>query len=724
MKLKKFAKGVFAMAAVAAALIFTGGTSVTAKAAVNTKSDIEIATRLHNYSRSASPIGSYLVDIGNGNMMRVQFDYDSSNIYVEYYDSQYNVTGVRQLAPELPIYGGFYSGSDAYYIVTGQKNEEESDTVECYRITKYDKNWNRIGSAGLYDCNTFLPFRAGCVRMTEADGYLFVRTSHQMYLSSDGLRHQANVTIQFDENKLVITDSYTDVMNSKYGYVSHSFNQFIKTEGNHLVAVDHGDAYPRSIVLTEYQTDFTNGQFISNMNYWKNPCKSTDLFEFTGEIGDNATGASVGGFEVTDSAYLVAANSINQEDTSDDRSRHDYRNVCIVGKSKRDGHTFVNWLTNLEGDLSATTPYLVKINDNKYLVMWSYQKRSVGAIDYTYIDADGSQISPVYTMNGMLSDCEPVYINDTVVWYTSDSDGNVTFYGVDSNGNALGSLNGLIYDGDNWVYYRNDNPDYGYTGLAANEYGWWYVSNGTIDFDYTGLAANEYGWWYVSNGTIDFSYTGMAANDYGWWYVSNGAIDFNYTGMAVNDYGWWYMTNGALDWNYTGMAANDYGWWYMTNGALDWNYTGMAVNDYGWWYMTNGALDWNYTGMAVNDYGWWYMTNGALDWNYTGMAVNDYGWWYMTNGALDWNYTGMAVNDYGWWYMTNGALDWNYTGMAVNDYGWWYMTNGALDRNYTGLAVNEYGWWYMTNGALDLTYNGTADNEYGTWNVVNGHVEV
>ena len=635
MKLKKFATGVFATAAMAAALIFTGGTSVTAKAAVNTKSDIEIATRLHNYSRSASPIGSYLVDIGNGNMMRVQSDYDSSNIYVEYYDSQYNVTGVRQLAPELPIYGGFYSGSDAYYIVTGQKNEEESDTVECYRITKYDKNWNRIGSAGLYDCNTFLPFRAGCVRMTEADGYLFVRTSHQMYLSSDGLRHQANVTIQFDENKLVITDSYTDVMNSKYGYVSHSFNQFIKTEGNHLVAVDHGDAYPRSIVLTEYQTDFTNGQFISNMNYWKNPCKSTDLFEFTGEIGDNATGASVGGFEVTDSAYLVAANSINQEDTSDDRSRHDYRNVCIVGKSKRDGHTFVNWLTNLEGDLSATTPYLVKINDNKYLVMWSYQKRSVGAIDYTYIDADGSQISPVYTMNGMLSDCEPVYINDTVVWYTSDSDGNVTFYGVDSNGNALGSLNGLIYDGDNWVYYRNDNPDYRYTGLAANEYGWWYVSNGTIDFDYTGLAANEYGWWYVSNGTIDFSYTGMAANDYGWWYVSNGAIDFNYTGMAVNDYGWWYMTNGALDWNYTGMAVNDYGWWYMTNGALDWNYTGMAANDYGWWYMTNGALDRNYTGLAVNEYGWWYMTNGALDLTYNGTADNEYGTWNVVNGHVE-----------------------------------------------------------------------------------------
>ena len=33
---------------------------------------------------------------------------------------------------------------------------EESADVEVYRITKYDKDWNRISSAGLYDCNTTL----------------------------------------------------------------------------------------------------------------------------------------------------------------------------------------------------------------------------------------------------------------------------------------------------------------------------------------------------------------------------------------------------------------------------------------------------------------------------------------------------------------------------------------------------------------------------------------
>ena len=644
---KKLMAGICATAAIAAMGILTDNNSIIAKAQINRNSDIQAETSRHTYYRWADTTKSYLTDIGNGNMMRVQAD--GSDIYVEYYDSQYNITGSRQINPELPVFGGFYNGSDAYYIVTGQENPDESDDVECYRITKYDKSWNRIGSVGLDNCNTYVPFDAGSLRMTESDGYLLIRTCHTMYQSSDGYHHQANVTIQVDVNKMQITDSFTDIMNVGYGYVSHSFNQFIRTDGNKIAAVDHGDAYPRSVVLVEYQTDFTTGQFISNMG-WQDHCKATDLLKIAGGIGNNTTYVNVGGFEVTDSAYLVAATSIDQENDGD------YYNACILGKSKKDGHTFINWLTDIKEGYAATNPYMVKINDNKYFVMWSYGNDTTGTIDYTYIDADGNQISPIYSMNGEISDCEPIYINGSVVWYTSDNKGNVTFYGVDDNGNVLGSRNGLIYDGDDWVYYHNDNPDDSYTGLALNEYGWWYVSNGHIDWDYTGMAANEYGWWYVSNGTIDWSYTGMAANDFGWWYIRNGALDLSYTGMASNDYGWWYIRNGALDLSYTGMASNDYGWWYMTNGALDLSYTGMASNDYGWWYMTNGVLDLSYTGMALNDYGWWYMTNGVIDWNYTGLARNDFGWWYITNGALDLSYTGTASNMYGTWNVVNGYV--------------------------------------------------------------------
>ena len=61
--------------------------------------------------------------------------------------------------------------------------------------------------------------------------------------------------IEVDTASMKVTDSYTDISNISQGYVSHSFNQFIDLDGNQIVAVDHGDAYPRSVVLTKYDTD-------------------------------------------------------------------------------------------------------------------------------------------------------------------------------------------------------------------------------------------------------------------------------------------------------------------------------------------------------------------------------------------------------------------------------------------------------------------------------------
>ena len=76
---------------------------------------------------------------------------------------------------------------------------------------------------------------------------------------------------------------------------------------------------------------------------------------------------------------------------------------------------------------------------------------------------------------------------------------------------ADGLANEMAEDGK-WYVYRDNAVDYGYTGLAANEYGWFMVVNGAVDFGYTGLAANEYGWFMVVNGAVDFGYTGLAAN--------------------------------------------------------------------------------------------------------------------------------------------------------------------------------------------------------------------
>lgn len=373
MKVKKMKKILSRIAMVLSVVtVIVSSSVVMADAEIVTSSDFVSTSYSHDYSRWASVIRSYLVDCDDGRLMRVYLG--SKGYYVEYYDSNFNLLESKTIDKELSLLGGFYAGKDAYYIVSGQNNPDELADVECFRITKYDKNWNRITSAGLYDCNTYVPFDAGSLRMTEASGYLFIRTSHTMYKSDNGYHHQANVTIQLDESTMKITDSFTNVGNSSYGYVSHSFNQFIKTDGNHIVAVDHGDAYPRSLALIKYKTDFTSGQFCSNIGYWwdsnkhavvNNSCDVTDLLTISGQIGDNTTNATIGGFEISDTSYIVAASSINQE------KQEGLKNIYILTESKEDGTVKSNQITDISGKYNATSPYLVKINNNKFMVMWT-----------------------------------------------------------------------------------------------------------------------------------------------------------------------------------------------------------------------------------------------------------------------------------------------------------------------------------------------------------------
>ena len=437
MKVKKMKKILSRIAMVLSVVtVIVSSSVVMADAEIVTSSDFVSTSYSHDYSRWASVIRSYLVGCDDGRLMRVYLG--SKGYYVEYYDSDFNLLESKTIDKELSLLGGFYAGKDAYYIVSGQNNPDELADVECFRITKYDKNWNRITSVGLYDCNTYVPFDAGSLRMTEASGYLFIRTSHTMYKSDNGYHHQANVTIQLDESTMKITDSFTNVGNSSYGYVSHSFNQFIKTDGNHIVAVDHGDAYPRSLALIKYKTDFTSGQFCSNIGYWwdsnkhavvNNSCDVTDLLTISGQIGDNTTNATIGGFEISDTSYIVAASSINQE------KQEGLKNIYILTESKEDGTVKSNQITDISGKYNATSPYLVKINNNKFMVMWTIKNDNT--VYYTYIDGDGNVISDINTMSGQLSDCEPIVYNGMVLWYVC-SNKKITFYGINTDGTTFG----------------------------------------------------------------------------------------------------------------------------------------------------------------------------------------------------------------------------------------------------------------------------------------------
>ena len=391
------------------------------------------------------PMKSYLVAQKDGTFMRVQYGSQIEGLLVEYYDKDYNITDTKMIQQELPIFGGFYATDSNYYVVTGQKNTEENNNVEVYRITKYDKQWNRINTASLKGANTTTPFDAGSCRMDMSGKYLLIRTCHEMYKYTDGKIHQANVTIQIDTDTMNVTDSHTKISNINEGYVSHSFNQFIKVEDGHIISVDHGDANPRSIILLKYQTDMSEGKFTPN--YYQTPCIQVPVLEFKylkDKDHKNPTGASVGGFEISDDHYLVAGNNVKLDENFDS---YNTRNIFVAAVDKSTSEVKTTYLTNYnEGEETTTTPQLVKISETRFMVLWTKGDQ----VYYTLVNNKGEKIGEIHNFKGNLADCQPVVSGNKVVWYTWKNE-EVVFY--DINTNNLSDHNVTeIHNGHQYVY--------------------------------------------------------------------------------------------------------------------------------------------------------------------------------------------------------------------------------------------------------------------------------
>ena len=371
-----------------------------------------------DYVQWSDTVKSYLTVCDNGNYMRVQSGAIKGKLLVEYYSSDFEPLSTKLIDNELPIFGAFYDSGNNYYVLSGQENPKQNDSLEVFRITKYDKNWNKIKSCGLYGANTTVPFDAGSARMTHSGDHLLVRTCHKMYKSSDGNNHQANVTIEVDMPSMTITDSYTGIMNVDYGYVSHSFNQFIKTDGNHIVALDHGDAHPRSAVLVKYNSDFTTGKFfpsyfdkVSNIDVVTYPEYTSGHY--------NYTGAAIGGFDVSSSSYIVAQSTVDLDYINTSETQ----NVYVSSVSKDLSTNKLNKITSYaEGTDSASAPQLVKINNNSFLLLWARDTK----VSCVKLNADGTVNGSIHTFEGSLSDCQPVIKNGRAVWYVYDKN-NVTF---------------------------------------------------------------------------------------------------------------------------------------------------------------------------------------------------------------------------------------------------------------------------------------------------------
>ena len=420
-----------------------------------------------DYDLFDSPVRSNLIRLDSGWMI-LHVD-DQQIIRAVYYDDSYMMQRKVEITDGLPLFGGFYAGTDGfYYIVSGQNNMEESADMECFRVTKYDTDWNRIGYASLSDCNTVRPFYCGSCRMAQEGKYLLVHTCHTMYKTADGLNHQSNITFQVDTAEMTVTDSRGGFGDSP-GYVSHSMNQYVIADDDHMVTLDQGDGYPRSAVLFRYRNTVSSGTF----RIGGGTAEGVHLRGFAGSTGTNNTNASLGGLAASSTHYLAAGNSTRQESLSQKT-----RNIFVAAADQENiQNKEVYWLTGMEetGVNSLTAPKLVDLKNDTYMIMWSdfgwYHSFGYPAnVYWTIIDHEGKPLTDVITGRGIMSDCDPAVHDNKVIWYTCYLNA-VTFHVIDLSTQTLTMFQAKTPDWTEVTDIIVDSTDV-YIGLDET-YGMW-----------------------------------------------------------------------------------------------------------------------------------------------------------------------------------------------------------------------------------------------------------
>lgn len=381
-----------------------------------------------SFPRWSSTVTTYLIKNDDNTINVVEA---KGEITVETYDEQYNLIGKKSFGYELPLFGGFYSGKKHNYIAFGQSNHEENDSKEVIRIVRYDKNFNRIDSISIKGGESFTvePFAGGSGKMAEDKDILVFHTSRLRY-TEDGRNHQSQLTVIIDMSTMSVKN---ELGRFQSNHVSHSFDQYVLFDGNDHVFVDHGDGYPRSIVLHKQE---------GTRRY-----SEVDLFTIPGEVGANYTGVSVGGFETSSTNYIIAMNTIDHSLVSRYTSFGtfplilDQRDIllCVLPKN-RVTNSAVKQITlgkYIGSEKIASIPTLVKISEDNLAVLWQefdikrVRGRNLrGDLKYVLIDENGNSTTEIQTVkNFVLSKCQPLVIDNKIIWYTNEN-GMRIFYSI------------------------------------------------------------------------------------------------------------------------------------------------------------------------------------------------------------------------------------------------------------------------------------------------------
>lgn len=321
---------------------------------------------------------SDLVPVSDG-YMRVF--YKKTAVGIEYYDNSLQIKSRKEIALELPLWGGFYAGSDGYYLVEGQSNTTEDDTAEVIRVIRYDKNWKRNGAASitsnpdLFGGEVRYPFDYGCVEMSENNGKLYIVTGHQGYVDeSVGQGHQGFLMIQVDQSSMTGKIVSCDLW--------HSFAQYIKSKDNYMYVLEQSEG-SRCTKLSRYDRDTLEKTTI-------------ELFPYGGSrtsVWALNCYASVDGMAVSSDHVLCIGTSIDQskyDQVTEDTPHNIYLTATPTSDFSQKA-TVTRQLTNFTNNgKSFMGVKITKISDNRFMISWEEYENTDDSSSENYASADDS----------------------------------------------------------------------------------------------------------------------------------------------------------------------------------------------------------------------------------------------------------------------------------------------------------------------------------------------
>jgi hypothetical protein len=277
-----------------------------------------------------------------------------------------------------------------FFVLQGRANLAEDPEADVLRLRRYSSNLELEDTALVKSgiepwLGVRRPFNAGTASMAESQGTLVIHLAREMNKSDDNVNHQANLTLRVDTASMGVSLVPDDT------YTSHSFNQLVTANGNDAVFLDHGDAYPRSLVITVLSDFFTGTTGSARHEIW----------QFPGAVGNNYTGTTVNGL-VTGTGHALSTgvsvphnNAVGGVTGSGSEENRLLRNAYVISTDLGTGASVHRWLTTYNPNSTAvavTEPRIVKVAEDTFVALFGVRTTTGESTEYRLLDPAGTVI--------------------------------------------------------------------------------------------------------------------------------------------------------------------------------------------------------------------------------------------------------------------------------------------------------------------------------------------